>query len=52
MAGSNGFHQSQVQWDCFRFLLEKIRICLEIIIDTFKPVLFIALHGCFDKPTI
>jgi hypothetical protein len=35
------------------FFAEKIhRICLEIIIDTFKPIQFIALHGCCEKPTI
>lgn len=28
------------------------RIFLEVIIDTFKPVEFIALHCCFDKPMI
>ena len=28
------------------------RICLEVVISTFKPVEFIVLHGCFDKPTI
>jgi hypothetical protein len=28
------------------------RICLEVIIDTFKPVTFTALYCCFDKPMI
>jgi hypothetical protein len=28
------------------------RICLEVIIDTFKPVKFTALYCCFDKPMI
>jgi len=32
--------------------LKMHRICLEVIIDTFKPVKFIALYSCFDKPVI
>jgi len=28
------------------------RICLQVNIATFTPVTFIALYGCFDKPTV
>jgi len=28
------------------------RICLEIIMDTFKLVEFITLYGCFYKPKV
>jgi hypothetical protein len=28
------------------------RICLEVVIDTFKPFEFIAFYSCVDKPTI
>ena len=51
--------KSQVQWIFCRFLLEKIHIfpkmhgiCLEVIIDTFKPDEFHTLHGCSEKLTI
>jgi len=46
----NGFY--------FLFFLKKDtlpqmhRISREIIIDTFKSVEFIAIYGCFDKPTL
>jgi hypothetical protein len=54
----NGFHQSQVKWNFCRFLLKKDifpkihPICLEVIIDIFKPDEFITLNGCSDKLTI
>ena len=54
--GSDGFHQPQVQCDLFRLCLKNISKnspdFLKIITDTFKPVVFIALYGCLDKPTI
>ena len=55
MAGSNGFHHSQVQWDFCRFSWKKTHISknaqdfLDVIINNFKPVTFIALYCCFDK---
>jgi len=28
------------------------QICLQVIINTFQPLKYVTLHGCFDKPTI
>ena len=56
MVSKDGFHQSQVQWDFVFFLKEDAltqmhRISLEVIIYIFKPVDFITIYSCFDKPS-
>jgi hypothetical protein len=58
MLRKGSFHQSQVQGVLFSFFLKEDtlpqmhQISLEIIIDTYKSVEFIAIYGCFDKPTL
>jgi hypothetical protein len=34
------------------YLKKMQRICLQVIVATFTPVKFIALYGCFGKPTV